>query len=175
MQHVDRPAHVEPLPEPARASRTRVNVKPPLGVSRPERLDRILRHRRGRRHLRQLSTVRSPEPQCPVRLSLDPIALLVHRVMMASTQQREIGERRGAALSPVAQVVPLCHPHPASREAATLVPLLERAPEGGWNGPGPRPDLHDASAFVVAHHYAARVTGESLRRFRGNACTVLEE
>jgi hypothetical protein len=175
MQNVDRPAHVEPLPEPTRASRTRVNVKPPLGVSRPERLDRIVRRPCGCRYLRQLSTVRPPEPLPLIGLPLDPIALLVHRAMMAPTQQGEVGERRGAALSPVAQVVPLCHPHPASREAAAAVPMQERAPDRGRNGPGPRPDLHDAPPFVVAHHYAVRVTGESLRRFRRNARAVLED
>ncbi len=175
MQHIDRPTQVEPLPKPARASSPRVHVEPPRGVIRPERLDRIVRHPRGRRHLRQLPAVRTREPQFAVRPSGDLIALLVHRAMVATAQQAEIGKRRGAALSPVAQVVPLAHPHTASREAAAPVPLLERAPEGGRNGPGPRPDLHDAPSVVVPHHHPARIAGQTPRRFRGNVRAVLED
>jgi hypothetical protein len=65
-------------------------------------------------------------------------------------------------------------PYSATWEAAAAVPMLERAPEGGRNGPRSRPDLHHAPRFVVAHHYAAGVTGESSRRFRGNVGAVLQ-
>ncbi len=45
MQDVDRPCHVQALPEPARACRPRVEAKPLRVVPRPEGLDRIGGHR----------------------------------------------------------------------------------------------------------------------------------
>jgi hypothetical protein len=60
--------------------------EPLRGVLHPQRPDRIGRHRRWRRHLGQQPTVRASELERPVGHSLELIALLVHRPVMAATQ-----------------------------------------------------------------------------------------
>ena len=70
--------------------------------------------------------------------------------------------------------MPLGDADAAAREAAAAVPVLERTPKSRWNGPGPCADRHDMPSLPVAHHCAARVTGESSRRFRGNVRAVLQ-
>ena len=62
VQDIDRPAHVERFPHPARARRPRVQVQSCRFVPRSEYLNRIVRDRRRRRDIGQRSTVRSPEP-----------------------------------------------------------------------------------------------------------------
>ena len=62
VQDVDRPAHVEALPQPARARRPRVQVEPGRLVPRSERLDGIAANCRRRRDVGQRSSVRSSEP-----------------------------------------------------------------------------------------------------------------
>jgi hypothetical protein len=95
--------------------------------------------------------------------------------MVPPTEQRKIREGCRAAVRPVAEMMPLAEGEAAPREAAAPVPMVERAPQGGGNRPGPRPDLHQASLLVVAHHHPAGVAGQALRRFRGNARPVLED
>ncbi len=62
VQDVESPAHVERLPQPARARRPRVQVKPSRLVPRSERLNGIAGHRRRKRDFEQWPSVRSPEP-----------------------------------------------------------------------------------------------------------------
>src|SRR5262245_65896037 len=95
--------------------------------------------------------------------------------MVAATQPRQVRERRRPALGPVAEMVPLGDPDPAPREAAVAVLALERAPQGGGNRPGPRPDLPQAAVGVVPHHHPARVTREPPGRLRGNARPTPED
>jgi len=58
----------------------------------------------------QRPAVGATEPQLAVGLSLDLIALLVDRAMMTPTEQGEVRERRGASVSPVADVMTLTEP-----------------------------------------------------------------
>ena len=77
MQDVDRPAYIQALSEPAGAHGPRIETKPLHIIRRAEPIDRIGRHRRWRRYLRQDPTVRSPEAEGAVGLARDPVALLV--------------------------------------------------------------------------------------------------
>jgi len=62
VQDVESPAHVERLPQPARARRPRVQVKPGRLVSRSQRPDGIVGDRWRERDGGQKSSVRSPKP-----------------------------------------------------------------------------------------------------------------
>ena len=99
VQDVNRPAHVERLPEPARARRPRVQVKPSRLIPSSERLDWIVGHRWRRRNVRKRSSVGSPESQLAVGLSFHLVSLLVDRPMMAPAEHREVRERGGPALA----------------------------------------------------------------------------
>jgi len=90
MQDADRPAHIQALPEPARARRPRVEAEPLRLVPRLEGLSGIGRHRDWRRNLGQGPAVRPPEPERAVGLSIDLVAFLVHRAVMPATQQGEV-------------------------------------------------------------------------------------
>jgi len=57
-----------------------------------------------------MPAVRATESQLAVGLSLDLVALLVDGAMMTTTEQGEIRERRGASVSPVADVMTLAEP-----------------------------------------------------------------
>jgi len=118
MQDVDRPDHIEALPEPARACRPRVEAEPLRVVPRPEGPHRIGGHRRRRRCLGQGPAVRPPKAEGAVGLSIDLVALLVDRAVVPAAEQGEVRERGRAALCPVADVMPLPDGEPAAREAA---------------------------------------------------------
>jgi hypothetical protein len=97
-------------------------------VSCAETLDRILGHDGRRRDLGQGPAVGPPEPELAVGLSIDLVALLVDRAVVPTTEQCEVRERGGAAVRPVAEMMPLTEPHPAARKAAALIPMVERSP-----------------------------------------------
>lgn len=107
MQDVERPAHVEPLAEPAGARRPRVEVKALRGMLRVERMDRIRGHRGRRRNLGQRAPIRPPEVERSVGPAREKIALFMNRTMMAATEQDKVRERGRATLGPVAHVMPL--------------------------------------------------------------------
>ena len=90
MHDIDRVAHIQPLPQPARARRPRVEMKSLPLVLRAERPHRIGRHCYGRRNFGQEPAVRPPEPERFISLPLDVIPLLVNRAVMPATEQREI-------------------------------------------------------------------------------------
>jgi Uma2 family endonuclease len=77
VQDVESPAHVERLPQPARARRPRVQVKPGRLVPRSERPDGIVGDRRRGRDIGQRLSVRSPEPELAVGLVFHLVPLLV--------------------------------------------------------------------------------------------------
>jgi hypothetical protein len=93
MQDVDRPAHVQPFPEPLGEPRARMELEPLRHALRPERARRIGGHRRWRGHVGQNLAVRAPELERAVGPSLDSVALLVHRPVMPAAQEREIRQR----------------------------------------------------------------------------------
>ena len=128
VQHVDRPDDIQAFPEPARARRPRVQFQSQGLVPRPERRDRIGGQRDRRRDVGQEAAVRPPEPERAVGLGIDAIALLVDRAVVPATEEREVGERGGAALRPVADVMPLAQRQPAAREATAAVSMMERPP-----------------------------------------------
>jgi hypothetical protein len=97
-------------------------------VPRPDDLHRIARHLGRRRDLGQELAVRTSEPKLAIRLSIDLVALLVHGAMVPATEQREIRERRGAALGPVTNVMALAEPDTAPRETAAAIAMVQRPP-----------------------------------------------
>jgi hypothetical protein len=167
MQDVDRPADVEALSLPARERSPRVEAEAEGDVYVAHDLDRICGHCGRRRDLGQRPAIRPPELERAIRLSIDLIALFVDRAVVPATEQREIRERRGPALRPVPDVMPLTERHAAAREAASPVPMVQRSPQRRRNRPGPGPDLHDAPGRVVRHHHPARVARQAPHSFRG--------
>ena len=128
MQDVDGPAHIQSLPEPARACRPRSEVQAVGVVASAERTDGIPRHRSRQRHLGQRAAVGSPEPERPVGPARDLKPLLVDSAVMPAAQQREVRQRGRAPLRPVTEVMPLAEADTAAGKAATPVPMVERAP-----------------------------------------------
>jgi hypothetical protein len=110
-------------------------------VPRPEGLERIAEHGRRRRHLGQGPAVGPPEPERAVGLSIHLVALLVDGAVVSATQQGEIRERGRAALRPMLDVMSLAEWEPAARKAATLIPVVQRAPQRGRDRPRSRPDF----------------------------------
>ena len=88
VQDVDRPAHIQPLPEPAGARRARVDAKTLRLVTSVERLDGIPRHPSSQRRLGQRPAVGPLEPERPVGPARNPVALLVHRAVMPASIAR---------------------------------------------------------------------------------------
>jgi hypothetical protein len=174
MQDVDRVADVEVLAEPARHCRTRVECQARVPVVSAQCADRIGRHRGSARHVRQNQSVRTLESQRAVRQAFDLVALLVHRAVVSATQEREIRELRGPALSPVMDVVSLPDAHATAREAAPVVAMVQRSPESRRYRAGPGADLRHAPVRVMAHYDARGVAGRALRRSSWNAQAVFE-
>ena len=165
-QHVDRVAQVEALSEPVGACRARGEAQALRGVIGTENFDGVFWYRNRRRHVRQQAAVRPQEAEGAVGPARDLIPLLVDRAMVPTTEEGDVRERGRAPVRPVAQVMPLCDADPAAREAAAPVPMLERAPQRGRNGPGPGPDFQESPIVVMAHHHPAGVARQAARRFR---------
>jgi hypothetical protein len=51
--------------------------------------------------------------------------------MMPAAEQREVRERRGASMRPVTEMMPLPEADTAAGKAATPIPMVERATQGG--------------------------------------------
>ena len=107
VQDVDRIADIQAISRPARHCRPRVKVEPLSVVHREQRVDGIARHRDERRNVRQWPAVRSPEAELSISLPFHLITLFVHRAVMPATQQREIRQRGGASVGPMANVMAL--------------------------------------------------------------------
>ena len=97
-------------------------------VPRSQDVHWITGHVTRRRDFGQKLAVRAAEPQLAVGLSIDLVALLVNGAVVPATEQGEIRERGGAALCPVTNVMSLTEPHPAARETAVAVSVMERPP-----------------------------------------------
>jgi hypothetical protein len=105
-----------------------VHDKPLPIVSRSQDFQCIARHFRRTRDLAQKPSVRATEQQLAVGPSLELVAFLVNGAMVPATEQGEIRERGGASLGPVMDVMALAESHPAAREAAAAVSVVERPP-----------------------------------------------
>ena len=138
--------------------RVRTEPKVLRGVTGPEQGDGIPLASWRPRHLGERAAVRPPEAERAIGLAARLIALLVNGAVMATAEKGEIRQRGGASLCPMVEMMPLGDTHAAARETAAPVPMLQRPPQGGRNGPRPRADFHDAPSFVLAHHHPARVT-----------------
>ena len=78
-------------------------------------------------------------------------------------------------MGPMPHVMPFGDPDGAAREAAGLVPMLERPPQRGRYRPCSGPDFHHPPVPVMTHHHPAGIARQALRRFRGSAHPVLED
>ena len=127
MQHVDRPADVQSLSEPAGRRRSRVKAKPKCLVPRSQDLDGIGGHRSRRRDGGQDPAVRPAEAKLATGPSLHPVALFVDRAVVTTTEQREIRQLGRPAVNPVADVMTLAERQAAAGKAAAAVAMVEHA------------------------------------------------
>jgi hypothetical protein len=125
MQDVDRVAHVQTFAQPLWSGRARVQIHGGRPVPGSQNTERIVSNPGRRWHLRQQLASRTAEPQLPIRIALDLNALFVHRPVVSAAQDRKVRERRGPALRPVLDVMTLPEPHPAPREPAAAVSMLQ--------------------------------------------------
>ena len=165
MQHVDCVADVEAFSLPSWRCGPWTHDDPGLVVVRFDGSDRVSRSLRRARHIRYHATVRAAEAKLTIRLSIHLIALLVNGAVMPATEQDEVRERGGAALSPVADVVSLAKAAVAAREATAAVTMEQRPPQCRWNRAGLGPDLEDAPVRIVLHHHPTGVAPKALGRF----------
>ena len=89
---------------------------------------RLIRNSGRRWNVWENPPVRAAELELAIRQSLELEAFFMDSAVMAAAQQREIRERRGPALSPVADMMTFADSHHAARESAAAVPVVERAP-----------------------------------------------
>ena len=165
VEHIDRPADIEGLPQPARHRGPRVETEALSFVSCSHALHRIAGHARRRRDIRQGPAIRTTELKLAVRPPIDLITLLMDGAMMPAAQQGEVRERGRASLGPMTDVVALADAHCAAREAAAPVTVEQRPPDRRGNGPGTSCDFDDAPVPRVPHHHAAGVAGQLPGRF----------
>src|SRR4029453_13771314 len=118
MQHSDPPAKVQAPPQPAGGQRLCVETNPLRVVPRSECIDGIGGQREWWGHVGQEAAVRPLELESAVGPARDLVALLVHRTVVAATEQRQVREGRGAALRPVTQGMPLDEGAAPTRETA---------------------------------------------------------
>ncbi len=126
MQDVDRIAHVQALPQPARGRGVRVQANPRRNMPSLESAHGIAADFWWKRHRGQELAIRAAEVKLPILLTLDLVALLVDGAMVSATHQGEVGERGGPAVGPVTDVMALAEAHAAAREAATTIAMVER-------------------------------------------------
>jgi hypothetical protein len=86
MKDVDGPTHVQALAQPARHGGECVHNKLLRVVPRTENIDRIVGYSGRNRDLGQDLAVRTAEPKLPIRLSIEPIALLMDGAMVSATE-----------------------------------------------------------------------------------------
>ena len=128
MQDVDRPAHVQALPQPPRGRGPRVDAESLRVVPRSQERHGIVGHLRRTRNVGQRPAVRAAEPKLAVGLSIKPVALFMDRAVVPATEHGEIRQRGGTALGPVTDVMALAEPNAATRKTAAAVAVVERPP-----------------------------------------------
>ena len=175
MQDVDRPAQIQALAQPGRARRPRVEAEPLRVVLRAEGLDRIGGHRGRRRDLGQEPAVRPPELQRAVGLSIDLVALLVHRAVVPATEQGEVRERGRAALRPVTDVMALAEAAARSPGSGSPGPGggARAATPGESSASGPRPPQRPSSSCRITTRLASHARRRDVSA--GTRAPVLED
>ena len=109
MQHVDRPADVQRPAIPRGRGRVRMNPNTSRCIPRAN------------------LTVGRAEQKLAILSSLDPKAFFVNASVVPTTEQDQIPQRRGSALSPVFDVMGLAERKITAREATTVVSIGERS------------------------------------------------
>ena len=128
MKHINRPADVQPSTIPARSGRVRVNADTCRRVPSAN-LCRGVPWCLGSRWDRwQHVAVRPAELEPAIVASLDLKAFFVNGSVVPATQQNEVGERGGAALGPVFDVMSLAEGEITAWEAAAVIAEGHRAP-----------------------------------------------
>ena len=125
--------------------------------------------------VRHHPTVGRPELEFAALSALDLKVFFVNGSVVPATQQGEIGERGGAPLGPVLDVMGLAERKITAREAATVVAEGERSAHGCRNRACSRADLHDHAVGIVTHLHPVGITRQPLGRFRGNARAAVED
>jgi len=128
MQHVDGVADVKALAQPSRGRGVRVHHEPFRFVPRSDRLQGIAGHAGRRWDVGDHAAVGTPELQLAVRLALDLVTLLVDGAVVPATEQRQVRERRRAALGPVTDVMALAEPNATAGETTATVAVVEGSP-----------------------------------------------
>src|SRR5438445_10679758 len=90
MQNIDRPADIQPFPQPTGAPRPCVDPRSSHLVRCLECPDRITSDGGEFRHVLQRATIRSPEVERAVGLPCDLVSLFVDGSMMASAEQYQV-------------------------------------------------------------------------------------
>jgi hypothetical protein len=86
MEHINRVTDIKPLPSPTRSGGPRVHHDSGRIVLRSDIASRVRRCRRRSRHIRHDATIRPAEAKITIGLSMDLIALLVNRPVVAATE-----------------------------------------------------------------------------------------
>ena len=128
MQDVNRVADIQSFPEPARRRRVGIQGKSVRLMARSDDRDWIARHLPRSRNVWHDQAVRAPKLQRTVHSALDLIPLLVDRPVVSATQQREVGQRRGTAMHPVADVMTMAEANAAAWKPAAAIPMVESSP-----------------------------------------------
>jgi hypothetical protein len=105
-----------------------VHDEPLRIVPRSEDLDGIAGQLARGRHLGEELTARPPEAELATDVSIELVALLVDGAVVPAAEQGEVREGRRASLGPVTNVMALAELDATAREAAAVVPVVERPP-----------------------------------------------
>ncbi len=82
---------------------------------------------------------------------LDRESLFMHRPVMAPTKQDEVVEPGLSAIRPVLDVMRVTEAQPAAWEATASVPMVERPPDGGGDGPGLSAHVEHGTALCACY------------------------
>src|SRR5215813_12934614 len=174
MQDADGIAEVQAFSQPLRCRGPRVEVQAICFIPRADHRHWIAPQLWTTWNVGDDLAVRPTEAKLAIGLSLDVITLLVNGAMVATTEQGEVGERGGAAVGPVLDVMALAEASPTAGKTTAAVPVVECSADRRRNRAGPRADLQQMPVGVVAHHDPARVARQALRRSGRNAYAILE-
>jgi hypothetical protein len=116
------------LAQPSWRHGPRMQVKPFRSVPRSKHLHGVAAYLVRRRNVGEDPPIRSAEAKLFIRLSIDPVALLVDGAVVMVTEQGEVRECGGPSVGPVTDVMPLAQPRTTARETTALVAMVERPP-----------------------------------------------
>jgi len=124
MQDIDRVDDVQSLALPTWSSRVCVQAESLGFVQCAQELHGRIGILWRWRNVRQDPPVRPAELKLAVWQSLTLVAFLMNGAVVATAQEREVGEDGGPTVRPVANMMPLAEPHEAAGEPAAAVSML---------------------------------------------------